>query len=81
MISPTKILINLRLLCWSTILLGLIKGWVSRKDVIEYAVGLIVNGNEDEGVAIIAGGEFLEDDELFNLISNQVKQIESVGAT
>ena len=48
-VSPIKILINLGLLCWSTILIGLRKGWVSRKDVIDYAVDLLVNGsNEDE---------------------------------
>lgn len=78
--SPIKILINLGLLCWSTILIGLRKGWVSRKDVIDYAVDLLVNGNEDEDVAIIAGGESLEDDELFNLISNQVKQSDNAAA-
>lgn len=78
--SPIKILINLGLLCWSTILLGLKKGWVSRKDVIDYAVDLLVNGNEDEDVAIIAGGESLEDDELFNLISNQAKQSDNAAA-
>lgn len=71
---PIKILKNLGLLCWSTILLGLGKGWVSRKDVIDYAVDLLVNGNGDENVAIIAAGETLRDDELLKLISNQVKQ-------
>jgi len=77
--SPVKILINLGLLCWSTILLGLDKGWVSRKDVIEYAVDLLVKGNEDENVVIIAGGEPLGDDELLDLISNLVEQSDNTG--
>lgn len=75
--SPIKILINLGLLRWSTILLGLKKGWVTRKDAINYAVDLLVNGNDDEDVAIIAGGESLEDDDLLNLISNQVEQTDN----
>ncbi len=49
------------------------KGWVNRKNAIDYAVDLLVNGNEDEAVMIIAGGETLEDEELFTLISSQVK--------
>ncbi|ASA57914.1 DUF2247 family protein [Vibrio gazogenes] len=78
--SPIKVLISLGLLCWATILLGLKKGWVSRKDVIDYAVALLVNGNENEDVAIIAGGESLEDDELFNLILNQIKQTDDTAS-
>lgn len=76
---PIEIMINLGLLCWSTILLGLKKGWVSRKDVIDYAVGLLVDGNEDEGVVTIAAGESLEDDELFNIVSNQVAQTDNAA--
>lgn len=72
--SLINILINLGLLDWSTILLGLKKGWMSRKDAINYAVDLLVNGNDGEDVAIIAGGESLGDEELFNLISNQAEQ-------
>ncbi|EGU56401.1 hypothetical protein VINI7043_21066 [Vibrio nigripulchritudo ATCC 27043] len=71
---PIKILINLGLLCWSTIHLGLKKGWVSRKDVTDYAVDLLINGNENENVAIIAGGDSLDDDEFFTLVSNHVRQ-------
>lgn len=77
--SPIKVLINLGLLCWSTILFGLGKGWVSRKDVVDYAVDLLVNGNDDENVAIIAAGETLEDDELLKLLSNQVEQSDSAN--
>lgn len=65
---------DLGFLCWSTILLGLRKGWVNRKDVSDYAFDLLVDGNDDEEVAIIAGGESLRDDEIFDLISNQVRK-------
>ena len=75
---PIKIMIDLGLLCWSTILLGLKKGWVNREDVIDYAVSLLVKGNDDEDVAVMAGGESLSDDELFNLISNQIKSIDDL---
>lgn len=74
-----KILINLGLQCWSTILLGHTKGWVSRNDFIAYAVDLLVNGNNDEDVAVIAGGEPLGDDELYKLISNQIVQTDTVA--
>lgn len=70
--SPINKLIELGMLCWSTLLLGLNKGWATRKDAIDYAVSLLVNGSDDEDVAIIAGGETLSDDELFSLISKKV---------
>ncbi|QTL37373.1 DUF2247 family protein [Pseudoalteromonas viridis] len=77
---PIKILKNLSLLCWSTILLGLKKGWASREDAIDYAMELLVNGSEDEGVVLIAGGETLEDGELFNLISDKVEKTDIATA-
>ena len=77
--SPIKVLINLGLLCWPTILLGFGKGWVSRKDAIDYAVDLLIKGNDDEDVSIIAAGETLGDDELLNLISHQVEQSDSTN--
>lgn len=78
--SPIKILKNLGLFSWSTVALGLKKGWVSRKDAIDYAVDLLASGNEEEEVVIIAGGETLEDDELFNLIRKLVKPTDSASA-
>ncbi len=78
--SPIKIMINLGLLCWPTILFGFRKGWVSRKDVIDYAVDLLINGSDNEDVAIIAGGESLGNDELLDMISNQVEQAKNSTA-
>ncbi len=78
--SPIKIMINLGLLCWPTILFGFRKGWVSRKDVIDYAVDLLINGSDNEDIAIIAGGESLGNDELLDMISNQVEQAKNSAA-
>jgi len=71
--SPIEKLKDLKILSWSTILFGLKKGWANRGDAINYAVCLLVEGSEDLDVALIAGGETLSDDELFELISNQIK--------
>jgi hypothetical protein len=75
--TPIRVLINLGLLCWPTVFVGFSKGWLSRKDVIDYAVDLLVDGNDDEGVVIIASGESLEDSELLDLISSQIKQADN----
>lgn len=69
--SLIKILIDLGLLRWSTIHLGVRKGWVSKKEVADYAVDLLVNGNNEDGVALLAGGECLEDNELLDLVYSQ----------
>lgn len=76
--SPFKMLTGLGLMCWSTIFLGFGRGWVKRKDVFDYAITQLVSGGyaDSEDVAIIAGGEYLSDDELCGLI---LKQIESTG--
>lgn len=75
--SPKKKLADLGLLCWATIHLGLIKGWLSREDVADYAIDLLVHGNDDEDTAIIAGAELLEDNELLELISKKVAQVDN----
>ena len=73
---PIEILIELDLLSWSTIYLGMKKGWVNRKDIIDYAITLLISGSENEDIAVIAGGEFLEDTEMLSLVSNQLEQSE-----
>lgn len=78
--SPVKKLMDLGLLCWSTIFFGFKKGWVKQKDVIDYAVGLLMAGNDDETTALIAGGESLNDEELLNLISVQIDNKDEFAA-
>jgi len=67
--TPIEILKKLGLLNWSNIYIGIKKGWATKKDAIEYAVGLLQVGCDDDGIGLIAGGEQLEDDELIELIS------------
>lgn len=70
--SSVEILKQLGLLCWSTISVGFKKGWLKQKDVIEYAVSLLMGGDDNEAVVLIAGGESLNDKKLLNLISSQI---------
>lgn len=68
--SLMKILADLRLLRWSTIHLGVRKGWVSKKEVADYAVEKLVTGNDDQNIVMLAGGECLETNELLGIIAN-----------
>lgn len=77
--TPIKKLIDMGLISWPTILLGLKNGWACRQDVIDYAVSLLMTGSDDENVAVIAAGEFISDDELIDLVSAQSKD-EETGA-
>ena len=82
MVQPIKILMCLGLLCWATLFWGWKRGWVTRKDIIEYAVSLLVESkNEaDENVALIASGESLDDRELLDLVSKQAKNADQETA-
>lgn len=77
--SPLNVLINLGLACWSTIFLGFRKRWIRRDDVFEYAISQLLNGCESERVAIIAGGEYLSDEELLAIISEQMEMMDCVA--
>ncbi len=77
--SPFGILMGLGLACWSTILLGFEKGWISRGDIFEYAMHQLLNGCDSERVAIIAGGEYLSDEELLDIISKQMEATNCVA--
>lgn len=77
--SPFGILIGLGLACWSTIFLGYKKGWISRGDIFEYAMNQLLNGCDSERVAIIAGGEYLSNEELLEVISKQMEATNCVA--
>ena len=47
--------------------------------MIDYAVSLLMTESDDEDIAVIAAGESLSDDELFDLVSAQSKN-EDAGA-
>ncbi|WP_223522437.1 DUF2247 family protein [Pseudomonas sp. A-B-26] len=77
--SPLGVLISLGLDCWSTIFLGFRKRWIRREDIFEYAMSQLLNGCESESVAIIAGGEYLSDEELLEVISKQTEMTNYVA--
>ncbi|MGL1933182.1 MAG: DUF2247 family protein [Desulfotalea sp.] len=76
---PIDVIKDLKLLSWSTLLLGLTKGWVNRKDVIDYAVGLLASGSNELDIAVIAGGESLSEDEFCHLMIYQVSNRDDVA--
>ncbi|MCU1718745.1 DUF2247 family protein [Pseudomonas sp. 5P_3.1_Bac2] len=76
--SPLGVLISFGLACWSTIFLGFRKRWIRRDDIFEYAMVQLLNGCESEHVAIIAGGEYLSDEELLEVISKQMDKTNCV---
>lgn len=61
------------LLSWSAVVVGLFKGWVSREDILEHAFRLLSAGDLREEVAVLAGGIYLNDDELLGLIKRLAK--------
>lgn len=71
--SPFNALIELGLMCWSTIAMGFRKGWVKREDIFDYAVSQLMSGSDSNDVAVIAGGDYLSDDDLLSLILKQAK--------
>jgi hypothetical protein len=70
---PLNVLIDLGLASWSTMLLGFRKRWVRRDDIFEYAINQLLIGSESERVAIIAGGRYLSDEELVEIVSKQIE--------
>lgn len=71
--SPFNMLSELGLVCWSTLHLGLKKGWVKRNDVFKYAIDKLEDGKDSQGVVLIAGGDYLSDEELLSLIEGQLQ--------
>lgn len=75
--SHHNALVKLGLMCWSTILLGYERGWIEREDIFNYAIAQL-EGNDgayDECVAIIAGGDYLSDEELCGLMFSKMKGV------
>ena len=79
--SPLGVLISLGLACWSTIFFGFRKNWIRREDIFDYAINQLLEGCKSVRVAIIAGGEYLSDEELLELISKQMEMTNCVADT
>lgn len=74
--SPFKVLVSLGLACWATIFLGFRKRWIRRDEIFEYAINQLLNGCENERVAMIAGGGYLSDEELLDAISKEMEIVD-----
>ncbi|WP_407311129.1 DUF2247 family protein [Pseudomonas sp. nanlin1] len=70
--SQLDVLTDLNLASWSTIFVGYTKHWINREDIFEYAMSQLLNGCDSENVAIIAGGKYLNDEEILDIISKQI---------
>jgi hypothetical protein len=62
-----KKLIELGLLNWSVIALGLKNNWTNKKNIIDYAVNLLKNGDNNINIVSIAAGEYLDSHEFFSI--------------
>ena len=70
--KPVDMLKKLGLCSWSTLIIGWSRGWATRKDIIDYAVGLL-SENEDscnDDVVLLAGGETFDDEDFRKLVKN-----------
>ena len=65
---------ELAILDWHALQVGLQQGWASRRDVIDFAVDWLVSHQDenDHRVALMAGGESCDDEELGQLLSSYV---------
>jgi hypothetical protein len=70
---PIKKLIELGLLNWSVIALGLKNNWTNKKNIIDYAVNLLKNGDNNINIVSIAAGEYLDSHEFFSLVLTQAE--------
>lgn len=70
-----EILQELGLLSWSVIGCGLEKGWMTKKQVIDYAIKQVLNGENGNScnIEIIAMGEDLNSHEFLNLVNSESK--------
>ena len=76
--TSVEVLARLGLLSWHVLLLGWEKGWVTRDDIIDYAVHLLAANKDqgDENIAAIAAGENYSNDELKQFITSLTKHRE-----
>jgi hypothetical protein len=67
--KPIDELKELALICWSTLLVGLQKGWVTKSDIADYATKLLSKGiDNNEDIAVLANADFYDDLEVKELM-------------
>lgn len=70
-----NILLDLGMLSWATLYTGLENNWLSREDIIQFAVDCVLHGNEDQTVLLISTGEDFTDEEFVKLLKKKIKLI------
>lgn len=68
------ILISLNIVDWSTILIGLKRNWLNTEKVKQYAINYLDNDCLDENIMVIASGDFIDKDELVEIIEKITKE-------
>jgi hypothetical protein len=53
--------------------LGLKNNWTNKKNIIDYAVNLLKNGDNNINIVSIAAGEYLDSHEFFSLVLTQAE--------
>lgn len=70
--SAVRILMDLGLLSWSTLYVGLKRDWAKTQDAVDYAVSILLDGNYDDDISVIASEGFSDKKELYDLIFKKV---------
>ena len=78
--DPLEVLGEFRLLDWSSIWLGYKRGWVRREDISEYAISQLGDESSSESVAILAGGNYLSDEEFEGIVLNEINSHDEAGS-
>ena len=72
--TPFKLLLDLELLDWTAVYLGVSHGWVNRENVRDFAALQLADGIKTEGAATLADNESLSFDDLILLVFKQIKK-------
>ena len=78
--DPLEVLGEFRLLDWSSIWLGYKRGWVRREDICEYAISQLGDESSSESIAILAGGNYLSDEEFEGIVLNEINSHDEAGS-
>lgn len=73
-LTPFKLLLDLGLLDWSSVYLGMNLGWVNRENARDFASLQLAKGSKAEGAALIVDNENISFDDLIVLVFKQIKR-------
>ncbi len=77
-VVPVETMKELSLLSWASLIVGLIHGWATQKDIVDFAVDqLMREAYGPNNTALLAGGETLRQDEVLDLVRKIMKELNS----